>query len=195
MFPMFMLSIAAIGFFCYLLFTIAVFALPFFAGVRAASWAYHTPSASRPKACASSPTCAPPARTHPATAFSSAAPKSAPPGPSSPTKAAITSASGGAAGGRPSARHCPDAHHPPRLPRPRAGHARSSGFYQAPSYTTNIARQYNCGVTATSAGNEDTQSAVANSPSVSGPTALANGNDADTVLNGGGRQGGNRAES
>ncbi|WP_153006269.1 hypothetical protein [Sphingomonas sanguinis] len=72
---------------------------------------------------------------------------------------------------------------------------RRGGFYQAPSYTTNIARQYNCGVTATSVGNEGTQSAVANSPSVSGPTALANGNDADTVLNGGGRQGGNRAES
>lgn len=42
MFLMFMLSIAAIGFFCWLLFTIAVFALPFFAGVSAASWAYHT---------------------------------------------------------------------------------------------------------------------------------------------------------
>lgn len=72
---------------------------------------------------------------------------------------------------------------------------RRGGFYQAPSYTTNIARQYNCGVTATSVGNDGTQSAVANSPSVSGPTALANGNDADTVLNGGGRQGGNRAVS
>ncbi len=42
MFLMFMLSIAAIGFFCWLLFTLAVFALPFFAGVSAASWAYHT---------------------------------------------------------------------------------------------------------------------------------------------------------
>lgn len=36
------LSIAAIGFFCWLLFTLAVFALPFFAGVTAGSWAYQT---------------------------------------------------------------------------------------------------------------------------------------------------------
>jgi len=37
-----LLSIAAIGFFCWLLFTLAVSALPFFAGVSAATWAYHT---------------------------------------------------------------------------------------------------------------------------------------------------------
>ena len=61
---------------------------------------------------------------------------------------------------------------------------RRGGFYQAPSYTTNIDRQYNCGVTATSVGNEGSQSAIANSPSVSGPTALATGNNSDTVLNG-----------
>ena len=36
------LSVAAIGFFCWLLFTLAVFALPFFAGVGTALWAYHT---------------------------------------------------------------------------------------------------------------------------------------------------------
>lgn len=36
------LSIAAIGFFCWLLFTLAVFALPFFAGVTVGAWAYHT---------------------------------------------------------------------------------------------------------------------------------------------------------
>ncbi len=35
-------SIAAIGFFCWLLFVLAVFALPFFAGVSAGLWAYHT---------------------------------------------------------------------------------------------------------------------------------------------------------
>lgn len=35
-------SIAAIGFFCWLLFTLAVFALPFFAGVTAGTWAYDT---------------------------------------------------------------------------------------------------------------------------------------------------------
>lgn len=37
-----LLSIAAIGFFCWLLFTLAVFALPFFVGVSAGSWALHT---------------------------------------------------------------------------------------------------------------------------------------------------------
>lgn len=37
-----LLSIAAIGFFCWLLFTLAVFALPLFAGLSAATWAYHT---------------------------------------------------------------------------------------------------------------------------------------------------------
>lgn len=37
-----LLSIAAIGVFCWLLFTLAVFALPFFAGVTAGTWAYHT---------------------------------------------------------------------------------------------------------------------------------------------------------
>ena len=36
------LSIAAIGFFCWLLFTLAVFALPFFAGVTVGALAYHT---------------------------------------------------------------------------------------------------------------------------------------------------------
>ena len=37
-----LLSVAAIGFFCWLLFTLAVFALPFFAGLSAGTWAWHT---------------------------------------------------------------------------------------------------------------------------------------------------------
>ncbi len=37
-----LLSIAAIGFFCWLLFTLAVFALPFFAGVTVGTWAYQS---------------------------------------------------------------------------------------------------------------------------------------------------------
>jgi len=37
-----LLSIAAIGVFCWLLFTLAVFALPFFAAVTAGTWGYHT---------------------------------------------------------------------------------------------------------------------------------------------------------
>ncbi|HEX8418489.1 MAG TPA: hypothetical protein VF638_00590 [Sphingomonas sp.] len=36
------ISIAAIGFFCWLVFTLAVFALPFFVGVTVGLWAYHT---------------------------------------------------------------------------------------------------------------------------------------------------------
>ena len=36
------LSIAAIGFFCWLLFNLAVFALPFFAGLTIGIWAFHT---------------------------------------------------------------------------------------------------------------------------------------------------------
>lgn len=72
---------------------------------------------------------------------------------------------------------------------------RRAGYYQAPNYTTTIERQYNCGVTATALGNEGSQSAVANSPSVSGPTALATGNDASTVLNGRGSGGSTSAQS
>ncbi|PDS43323.1 hypothetical protein CO662_21535 [Rhizobium anhuiense] len=37
-----LLSVAAIGFFCWLLFTLAIFALPFFAGISTGTWAYHT---------------------------------------------------------------------------------------------------------------------------------------------------------
>lgn len=72
---------------------------------------------------------------------------------------------------------------------------RRGGYYQAPTYTTTIERQYNCGVTATALGNEGSQSAVANSPSVSGPTALATGNDASTVLNGRGGGGSSNTQS
>ena len=37
-----LISLAAIGFFCWLLFMLAVFALPFFAGLSAGVWAYHS---------------------------------------------------------------------------------------------------------------------------------------------------------
>jgi hypothetical protein len=37
-----LLSAAAIGVFCWLLFTLAVFALPFFAGITAGTWGYQT---------------------------------------------------------------------------------------------------------------------------------------------------------
>lgn len=51
------------------------------------------------------------------------------------------------------------------------------GYYAAPIYTTNIARQYNCQITATATGNSGAQTAVANSPTVSGATSTATGND------------------
>ncbi|MBS1164386.1 MAG: hypothetical protein H6R00_411 [Proteobacteria bacterium] len=37
-----LISVAAIGFFCWLLFMLAVFALPLFAGISAGVWAYHS---------------------------------------------------------------------------------------------------------------------------------------------------------
>ncbi|HEY8247176.1 MAG TPA: hypothetical protein VIG38_07835 [Hyphomicrobium sp.] len=37
-----LLVIAGIGFFCWLLFTLAVFALPFYAGLTVGAWALHT---------------------------------------------------------------------------------------------------------------------------------------------------------
>ena len=36
------LVIVGVGFFCWLLFTLAVFALPFFAGLTIGIWAFHT---------------------------------------------------------------------------------------------------------------------------------------------------------
>lgn len=64
---------------------------------------------------------------------------------------------------------------------------RKAGYYSAPVYNTTIERQYNCGITSTATGNSDAQTALANSPSVTGATASANGNVSDTDL--GGRSG------
>jgi hypothetical protein len=57
---------------------------------------------------------------------------------------------------------------------------RRGGIYAAPIYNTHIARQYNCTVTATAAGNSDTQSATANSPGVTGANAASSGNSGTT---------------
>jgi len=62
------------------------------------------------------------------------------------------------------------------------------GYYAAPVYNTNIARQYNCQVTATATGNSSAQTALANSPTVSGATSTATGNDS-TAMVGEGRSG------
>lgn len=56
--------------------------------------------------------------------------------------------------------------------------------YATPTTTTNIARQYNCGVSASATGNSGTQTALANSPTVTGATASAQGNVSDIALGG-----------
>ena len=53
---------------------------------------------------------------------------------------------------------------------------REAGYYAAPIYTTNIARQVNCSVAASAVGNSNGQSAVANSPTVIGASSSATGN-------------------
>lgn len=55
---------------------------------------------------------------------------------------------------------------------------RRGGIYAAPIYNTTIARQYNCSVSATAAGNSGTQGATANSPTVTGTSSTATGNSA-----------------
>ena len=59
---------------------------------------------------------------------------------------------------------------------------RRGGYYAAPIYTTNIARQYNCSVVATAAGNSGAQTALANSPTVTGAMSTATGNDSATTV-------------
>ncbi|WP_439540146.1 hypothetical protein [Sphingomonas sp.] len=65
---------------------------------------------------------------------------------------------------------------------------RRGGIYAAPVYNTTIARQNNCSVSATAAGNSGTQSALANSPTVTGPTSTATGNSGTTQAAGEGGQ-------
>lgn len=51
-----------------------------------------------------------------------------------------------------------------------------AGIYAAPVYNTTIARQYNCSIAASAVGNSGAQSAVANSPTVTGANSSATGN-------------------
>ncbi|WP_293634933.1 hypothetical protein [Polaromonas sp.] len=53
---------------------------------------------------------------------------------------------------------------------------RKSGYYNAPSYTTNIDRQINCNQSSNATGNNSSQGAAALSPSNSGATSDATGN-------------------
>lgn len=62
---------------------------------------------------------------------------------------------------------------------------RRGGGYAAPNYTTNIERQYNCSVAATATGNNGTQTALANSPSVTGATSTSTGNGNSAEATGG----------
>jgi len=61
----------------------------------------------------------------------------------------------------------------------------NSGYYAAPVYNTNIARQYNCSVTSTATGNSSSSSSVANSPSTSGNSSQATGNANSNETNSG----------
>ncbi|WP_261370844.1 hypothetical protein [Sphingobium sp. B2] len=61
---------------------------------------------------------------------------------------------------------------------------RKAGSYAAPVYQTTIERQFNCGISSTATGNADTQTALANSPSVSGATATSTGNASDSGIAG-----------
>lgn len=54
---------------------------------------------------------------------------------------------------------------------------RNMGYYNQQVYTTNIARQINCNVTAQATGNEGTLGAAALSPSTSGATSSTTGNE------------------
>lgn len=50
-----------------------------------------------------------------------------------------------------------------------------NGYYAAPVYTTNIARQYNCSIASTATGNQASNSTVGNSPSTTGHSSSATG--------------------
>lgn len=63
---------------------------------------------------------------------------------------------------------------------------RRGGVFAAPIYNTNIARQYNCSVSATAIGNNGAQSALANSPTTAGATSTATGNSSSSTVTGDG---------
>ena len=65
---------------------------------------------------------------------------------------------------------------------------RRGGVFAAPIYNTNIARQYNCSVTATATGNSGLQSALANSPSITGANSTATGNNSSSSVTGDGTE-------
>lgn len=58
---------------------------------------------------------------------------------------------------------------------------RRSGYYAPPSYVTNIERQVNCSLAASATGNAGSQSALNNSPQLTGASAAATGNASDLL--------------
>lgn len=63
---------------------------------------------------------------------------------------------------------------------------RRGGVFAAPIYNTHIARQYNCSISASAIGNNGAQSAVANSPTTTGATSSASGNNSSSSVTGDG---------
>ncbi len=61
---------------------------------------------------------------------------------------------------------------------------KKSGYYAPPTYITNIDRQYNCSIASTATGNEGTNTNFANSPTTSGASASATGNNNATDIDG-----------
>lgn len=61
---------------------------------------------------------------------------------------------------------------------------RRAGVYAAPVYNTTVDRQYNCSVGASATGNSGAQSAVGNSPTVTGTSADATGNSSTSESSG-----------
>lgn len=72
---------------------------------------------------------------------------------------------------------------------------RNMGYYNAQVYTTNIARQINCTVTAQATGNEGTLGAAALSPSTSGATSTATGNESASTSSSTGTSNSDQANS
>lgn len=54
---------------------------------------------------------------------------------------------------------------------------KKTGYYSPPVYNTHIDHQYNCNVSSTATGNQGSNTNLANSPTSSGPSASATGNN------------------
>jgi hypothetical protein len=72
---------------------------------------------------------------------------------------------------------------------------RNMGYYNAQVYTTNIARQINCNVTAQATGNEGTLGAAALSPATSGATSTTTGNESASTSSSTGMSSNDQANS